>query len=80
MLAFPNPNTDGRFVLRYPANAGVGWLEVRDVAGRMVLHERIPQWSTVHAVELLGQAAGMYNCTLRWGRQVLTTRVILTEP
>ncbi|MGB3869291.1 MAG: hypothetical protein WA937_07485 [Flavobacteriales bacterium] len=80
MRAFPNPSADGHFVLGYPAHAGVGWLEVRDIAGRVVLHERIPQWSTVHAVELLGQAAGMYNCTLRWGRQVLTTRVILTEP
>lgn len=80
MRAFPNPNTDGRFVLRYPAHAAVGWLELRDIAGRVVLRERIPQWSTVHAVELLGQAAGMYNSTLRWGRQVLTTRVILTEP
>ena len=80
MRAFPNPSADGRFVLRYPAHAGVGWLEVRDIAGRVVLRERIPQWSTVHAVDLTGQAAGMYNCTLRWGTQVLTTRVILTEP
>ena len=80
MQLSPNPSADGRFVLRYPANAGVGWLEVRDLAGKVVLRERIPQWSTVHAVELPGQAAGMYQCSMRWGAQLLTTRVIITEP
>jgi hypothetical protein len=77
--AYPNPSA-GAFMLSYPANAGVGWLEVRDVAGRVVLRERIPQWSTLHRVELAGQAAGMYNCSLRWGMEVLNTRVILTTP
>lgn len=77
MRAFPNPSADRRFVLHYPANAGVGWLEVRDIAGRMVLRERLPQWSTVHAVELAGQAAGMYNCTLRWGVRSISTRIIV---
>jgi hypothetical protein len=76
--AFPNPSADGHFVLRYPANAGVGWLEVRDIAGRVMLRERIPQWSTVHAVELLGPAAGMYQCTLRWGVRSVSTRLVIT--
>lgn len=76
--AFPNPSADGRFVLRYPAHAGVGWLEVRDIAGRVVLRERIPQWSTVHRVELVGQAAGMYQCTLRWGVRSISTRLIIS--
>jgi hypothetical protein len=78
--AFPNPSADGHFVLRYPANAGVGWLEVQDIAGRVVLRERIPQWSTVHAVELDGQAAGIYQCSLVWGTEAATTRVIITRP
>jgi hypothetical protein len=77
--AYPNPST-GRFVLRYPANSGVGWLEVRDLAGRVVLHERIPQWSTMHQVELVGEAAGMYQCSLRWGKESMTTRVIIAAP
>lgn len=76
--AYPNPNT-GRFTLSFPANAQVGWLEVRNLAGQVVLRERLPQWSTVHVVELEGHAAGMYNCTLRWGVETMTTRVILTE-
>lgn len=78
MRAFPNPSADGHFVLGYPAHAGVGWLEVRDIAGRVMLRERIPQWSTVHAVELLGPAAGMYQCTLRWGVRSVSTRLVIT--
>lgn len=74
----PNPS-DGRFMLGYPAHAGLGWLEVRDLAGRVVLRERIPQWSTVHQVALEGQAAGLYQCSLRWGVETMTTRVILAE-
>jgi hypothetical protein len=77
--AFPNPSGDGRFVLRYPANYAVGWLEVRNLAGQVVLRERIPQWSTVHAVELEGHAAGMYQCSLRWGLETINTRVIIRE-
>lgn len=78
--AFPNPSADGRFVLSYPAHAQVGWLEVRNLAGQVVLHARIPQWSTVHAVELAGHAAGMYQCSLRWGMETISTRVILAAP
>lgn len=75
----PNPS-DGRFMLTYPANAQVGWLEVRDLAGQLVLRERIPQWSTVHAVDLTGQAAGMYQCSLRRGMESISTRIIITRP
>jgi len=74
----PNPST-GQFTLQYPANPTVGWLEVRNLAGQLVLRERLPQWSTIHRVELQGQAAGLYQCTLRWGTQTATTRVMLTE-
>ena len=77
--AYPNPS-DGRFMLGYPAHAGVGLLEVRDLAGRVVLREWLPQWSTVHEVALEGQAAGLYQCSLRWGMETMTTRVILAEP
>jgi len=75
----PNPTT-GSFRLNYPASAQVGWLEVRNLAGQLVKRERLPQWSTVHAVELQGQAAGMYQCSMRWGTETMTTRVILAAP
>jgi hypothetical protein len=55
-------------------------LEVRDLQGRLVLHEYIAPWSTVHAVELAGQAAGLYNCSLRWGMESLNARVIIATP
>lgn len=78
LRAAPNP-THGQFILSYPANPQVGWLEVRNPAGQLVLRERIPQWSTMHAVELQGQPAGMYQCNLRWGMQAVGTRIILLE-
>lgn len=76
--AYPNPS-NGAFTLSYPAQPTVGELEVRDVAGRVVLRQRIPQWSTIHEVDLQGQALGMYQCSLQWGKETMTTRVILTE-
>jgi len=77
--AYPNPTT-GTFNLSYAAQPTVGELEVRDVSGRVVLRERITQWSTVHAVSLAGQAAGLYNCSLRWGARSSATRIMLTTP
>ena len=62
------------------ANAAAGRLEVRDLAGRVVLRERIPQWSTIHEVALEGEVAGMYQCSLRWGVETMTTRVIIAAP
>ncbi|MBS1546299.1 MAG: hypothetical protein JST38_14050 [Bacteroidetes bacterium] len=79
LLAVPNPSL-GQFMLHYPAHAGVGWLEVRNLAGQVVLRERIPQWSTVHEVVLEGEAAGMYQCSLRWGLEIMTTRIVIAEP
>ncbi|MBK8581242.1 MAG: T9SS type A sorting domain-containing protein [Flavobacteriales bacterium] len=76
IVAFPNP-TLGNFTLSYPAHATLGELEVRDVAGRVVLRERLPQWSTMHQVELTGQTAGMYQCKLSWGQQSTTTHLVL---
>jgi hypothetical protein len=77
--AYPNPSAE-TFLLSYPAHPAAGRLEVRDMQGRVVLHERIPPWSTVHGVDLTGQAAGMYNCSLRWGVESMTTRVIIAAP
>ncbi|MEO7081352.1 MAG: T9SS type A sorting domain-containing protein, partial [Flavobacteriales bacterium] len=77
--ASPNPS-EGRFMLNYPANPASGKLEVRDMDGRVVLRARLPQWSTVHAVDLTGQAAGMYQCSLVWGTEAASTRVIITRP
>ncbi|MEO8589122.1 MAG: T9SS type A sorting domain-containing protein [Flavobacteriales bacterium] len=65
LQAFPNPS-DGRFTLSYPVQSAAGELEVRDVTGRLVLRERIPQWSQVHRVELV-EAPGLYHVTLSWG-------------
>ncbi|MBV6405234.1 MAG: hypothetical protein GFGODING_02001 [Flavobacteriales bacterium] len=79
----PNPST-GAFTLSYPAQPMVGELEVRDLSGRIVLHERLPPWSQVHRVALqeaagLPAAAGMYHCTLRWGGQRYSVRIVI-EP
>ncbi len=76
LRAYPNPSK-GAFTLSYAAQPTVGALEVRDVTGRVVLRERIPQWSTLHQVELTGQAAGMYQCKLTWGQQSVATHIIL---
>ncbi|MEO8590556.1 MAG: T9SS type A sorting domain-containing protein [Flavobacteriales bacterium] len=65
LQAFPNPS-DGRFTLSYPVRNEAGELEVRDATGRVVLHERIPQWSQVHRVKL-AQPVGLYHATMRWG-------------
>jgi len=72
--AYPNPN-NGAFVLSYPAQASAGELEVRDLSGRLVLRERIPQWSQMHHVQLRGEAAGLYQCQLTWGAQRSSIRV-----
>ena len=76
LSAYPNPS-QGAFTLSYPAQPTVGELEVRDVTGRVVLRERLPQWSTVHQVELAGQAAGLYQCKLTWAKGSVATHVIL---
>jgi hypothetical protein len=75
---YPNPST-GAFTVSYPVQAIVGELEVRDLSGRLVLRERLPQWSQVHAVQLR-EAAGMYQCRLTWSTASLSTRIILAEP
>ncbi|MBV6405232.1 MAG: hypothetical protein GFGODING_01999 [Flavobacteriales bacterium] len=78
---YPNPST-GAFTVSYPAQPHVGELEVRDLSGRLVLHERLPPWSQVHRValqEAAGRpaAAGMYQCTLRWGGQRYSVRIVI---
>ena len=75
--AYPNPS-HGAFTLSYAAQPVAGYWEVRGLSGRLVLQERIPPWSTVHSV-LLYETAGMYQCSLIWGTQKATTRVIV-EP
>ena len=72
----PNPTT-GAFMLSYPSQTVVGSLEIHDLSGRLVLRDRIPQWSQVHAVELRGQAAGLYQCTMRWLDRSAHIRVLL---
>jgi hypothetical protein len=75
LQVYPNPSA-GVFTVRYAAQPEAGVLEVRDLGGKLVLRERLPAWSQVHAVQLAG-AAGMYQCTLRWGVQQATTRMII---
>jgi hypothetical protein len=74
--AFPNPST-GAFTLSYPAQPIVGELEGRDLSGRIVLRERIPQWSTVHRVSLDHSAAGLYMCRIKWQERQATVRVLV---
>ena len=76
IAAYPNPS-NGAFTLSYPAQSSVGTLEVRDLSGRIVLHERIPQWSTVHKVPLMNAAAGLYQCVIRWPDAKAAVRVVV---
>ncbi len=75
MQVFPNPSS-GTFTLSYPAQALAGELEVRDLWGRLVLRERLPQWSQLHRVAL-NEAAGLYQCRLTWGTQSAAVRVMI---
>ncbi len=70
--AHPNPST-GQFTISYAANSEVGSLEVIDAAGRVVLQERIPQWSTIHNFDISDQEHGAYTATIRWGVTKLST-------
>jgi len=74
--ASPNPST-GRVALAYGAQRMPGELQVLDAQGRMVLRERLPQWSTLRTVQLAGQPPGMYHCRLQWGNKTTSVRVIL---
>lgn len=73
---YPNPGT-GTFTFSYPALPTVGVLELRDLAGRLVLREGLPAWSQQHQVELNGRSAGMYQCAMRWAAQQAGIRIIL---
>ncbi len=73
--AYPNPS-NGAFTLSYPAQSMVGELEVRDLSGRLVLRERVPQWSQVHRVQL-HEAAGMYQCRITWGSLSAAVRLMI---
>ncbi len=77
--AHPNPST-GAFTLSYPAQPMVGELEVRDLSGRIVLHERLPPWSQVHRVQLVGASIGLYNCRIGWGIHSASTRIMIAGP
>jgi len=79
VLASPNP-TAGSGTLRYPAQAKAGVMEIRDLTGRLVLRERLPQWSTIHNVDLENEAPGLYNVSLSWGGLHTNTRLILATP
>jgi len=74
--ASPNPST-GVFTLTYGAQRTVGELQVLDAQGRVVLREKLPQWSTMRTIQLGGQPAGMYQCRLQWGSKSTSVRVIL---
>jgi len=74
--ASPNPS-NGSFTLSYAVQPTAGELEVRDQSGRLVLRERLPQWSQMHRVELSGEAAGMYQCRMTWGAHTASTRIVL---
>jgi len=73
---FPNPGS-GAFTLSYHAQSVVGELQVRDLSGRIVLRERIPQWSTAHRVVLDHAAEGLYMCRIQWQELEATLRIIV---
>lgn len=74
--AYPNPS-DGRFTLSYPVHNEAGSLEVHDLNGRLVMSERIPAWSQVHAVDLERFPAGIYDCWMSWGRASASHRIVI---
>ena len=78
MRAFPNPSS-GQFNLSYPVHPEAGLLEVLDMQGRVVYQSRLAAWSQVHRVVLEGEAAGMYQCRVRWGARQAVVRVVV-EP
>ena len=73
---YPNPSS-GSVALSYAAQPNAGWLEVHNADGQVVLRERLPAWSTVHAMDLASQPAGMFHCRLQWGARATSVRVIL---
>ncbi|MCB0767980.1 MAG: T9SS type A sorting domain-containing protein, partial [Flavobacteriales bacterium] len=75
LQVYPNPSA-GVFTLQYAAQPEAGVLEVRDLAGKLMLRERLPAWSQVHHVAL-EHAAGLYNCQLAWGDQRVNTRIVV---
>lgn len=70
----PNPS-DGRFTIRFPAQAVAGVLEVRDPVGRLVLREHLPPHAAAHPVALAG--AGLYFCRVEWGTGTVTVPVVV---
>lgn len=76
LQAFPNPS-DGRFTLSYPVHHEAGTLEVHDLNGRLVLSDRIPAWSQVHAMDLERLPAGIYDCRMRWGLTSASHRIVI---
>ncbi|MBV6404523.1 MAG: hypothetical protein GFGODING_01275 [Flavobacteriales bacterium] len=77
--AYPNPSM-GTFTLSYPSIGQIGVMEVRDLAGKLILHERLPPWSQVHQVQLVGASPGLYNCRISWGPRSVSTRIMVVEP
>lgn len=76
LSAYPNPSA-GAFTLSYTAQSEVGTIDIRDPSGKLLLQERVPPWSTVHHFTLPDAGAGLYQCTLRWGKRATAVRVVV---
>ena len=76
--AYPNPS-NGACTLNYPSVGQAGVLEVRDLSGRLVLHERLLPWSQVRALDLGGASPGLYNCRINWGARSASTRIMIND-
>jgi len=76
--AYPNPS-NGACTLNYPSVGQAGVLEVHDLSGRLVLHERLPPWSQVRALDLGGASPGLYNCRINWGARSASTRIMIND-
>src|SRR5690606_12865330 len=76
MVVFPSPTNDAvniRFPHALPANAS---LDVLDINGRLVLHERLEKRPGIRQINVAGWAPGVYALRLYLGAEMHTTRFV----
>ena len=72
---FPNP-TDGKFTLWFNVHDKLGFVEVYDVNGKLVLKENVAQWSQYKHVDISHQQSGIYFIKMQWQEKTTGVKVI----